>query len=232
MRIQGKFGALLRFTALVGFCLFAGCGCGTAVKDFRIIRGQFGNQIRETAGSSVWICPGESVTMGWTTENADTALIDNGVGPVPAAAGTVTVTPTAETHYKIQAKKGDCEDSKTVDFYVVGANSSLSATATRLPGNPPYVWEAKLLPQFYSPNIVASTGWLMSPATQGGWVAKETDVNGGLHNLPLGLDALHPAAFGGPTPVAGTWDIAPINQNEVGTEPPSAAQFGLGIKCK
>ncbi|MBI4930607.1 MAG: hypothetical protein HY841_07585 [Bacteroidetes bacterium] len=47
---------------------------------------------------------GESVTLSWTSENADTITIDNGVGNVtPVAAGSKTVTPTDVFTYNLTA---------------------------------------------------------------------------------------------------------------------------------
>ena len=62
------------------------------------------------------ITAGESATLRWTTEGADSAAIDQGVGSVtPLAAGSVSVSPAATTKYTITATKGKGDDVVNVD---------------------------------------------------------------------------------------------------------------------
>ena len=60
------------------------------------------------------ITAGESTTLSWTTEGADRASIDPGVGAVtPVEGGSVRVLPTATTTYTLTATKGEGDDAVT-----------------------------------------------------------------------------------------------------------------------
>ena len=65
--------------------------------------------------SSTTITQGGSTTLSWTTEGADSASIDQGVGAVtPVASGSRSVSPTATTKYTLTATSGEGEDAVSV----------------------------------------------------------------------------------------------------------------------
>jgi len=53
--------------------------------------------INSFTASSTSITSGESVTLSWSTTNASSASIDNGIGSVAVPSGSVTVTPITTT---------------------------------------------------------------------------------------------------------------------------------------
>ena len=65
--------------------------------------------------SSTTITQGGSTTLSWTTEGADSASIDQGVGAVtPVAAGSVSVSPTETKKYTLTATSGEGDDAVSV----------------------------------------------------------------------------------------------------------------------
>ena len=73
-------------------------------------------QIESFSTSSQNIKPGENATLSWSISNADSANIDQEVGPVNAAAGSINVTPSETTTYTLSATNacGTVQDSVTV----------------------------------------------------------------------------------------------------------------------
>lgn len=67
------------------------------------------------SASPASIPSGSSSTLTWSTQNADTVTIDNGIGNVAAPSGTLAVSPTATTTYTATA---------------TGAGGTVTATAT------------------------------------------------------------------------------------------------------
>ena len=64
---------------------------------------------------STTITQGGSTTLSWTTEGADSASIDQGVGSVtPVSGGSVSVSPTATTTYTLTATSGEGDDAVSV----------------------------------------------------------------------------------------------------------------------
>ena len=75
--------------------------------------------------SPLSITRGASTTLSWTTEGADSASIDQGVGAVtPVDAGSVSVSPSSTTTYTITATKGEGDDA-------VSASASVEVTVTQ-----------------------------------------------------------------------------------------------------
>ena len=71
------------------------------------------------------ITSGGSATLRWTSEGADRAEIDQGVGSVtPLAGGSVSVTPSATTTYTLTATSGEGEDA-------VSASASVEVSVTQ-----------------------------------------------------------------------------------------------------
>ncbi len=60
-------------------------------------------QIDSFSSSTQTIAPGETVTLNWTISNADSAAIDQGIGSVDAASGSIDVTPNQTTTYTLSA---------------------------------------------------------------------------------------------------------------------------------
>ena len=59
--------------------------------------------INTYSGPSVPIAPGETATLTWSISSADSATIDQGVGSVDAASGSIDVTPNQTTTYTLSA---------------------------------------------------------------------------------------------------------------------------------
>lgn len=225
-RLPGQY-FLVPALALLG----VSCNCQATVKEFRVIRAEAQNQIRDMGSYIAFICPGESVALGWVVDGADKASIDNGVGPVPVpAGGPLVVSPTQDTHYTLTCEKGDCHDSKSVDVYVVTKGKTLSATASLI-HRVPFVWEAQLLPQFYSPNILVTSARMLAPATQGAWKGNKTDVGGAQHAFDLPQAGQTAAPVLPNFSIPGGYDISPVLQTEVSDAPPGSASFELGLEC-
>ncbi|MDJ0839491.1 MAG: hypothetical protein QNK37_23425 [Acidobacteriota bacterium] len=65
------------------------------------------------------IIDGDSTTLSWQTAEADTVMIEPGIGPV-AASGSVDVSPSADTTYTITASSDQGSDSAEVSVDVFG----------------------------------------------------------------------------------------------------------------
>ncbi len=65
------------------------------------------------------ITRGDSSTLNWQVDNADTVEIDNGVGSVDPVTGTVTVKPTETTVYHLTAKNASTELTQAVQVTVL-----------------------------------------------------------------------------------------------------------------
>lgn len=76
------------------------------------------------------IAAGQSATLSWNSSNATTLSIDQGIGPVTAPSGSMTVTPAATTIYTITATNGTA--TATAQATV---NAPLSVTLTATPEN-------------------------------------------------------------------------------------------------
>ena len=101
-----------------------------------------------TAAAST-IVRGQSATLNWTTANAQSATIDNGVGAVtPVASGSTTVTPTATTTYTLTA---------TGAAGTTAATASVTVTVTQ--------WRASLTGQVARMDV--TTGALVNAPTLG-----------------------------------------------------------------
>lgn len=86
----------------------------------------------------VTVTSGASSKLSWTTSNATSASIDNGVGAVSTAGGSATVTPSVTTTYTLSVANsaGDAV-SKTAKVTVVGspAGTFMAGTGTITSGN-------------------------------------------------------------------------------------------------
>src|ERR1044071_693911 len=114
--------SLLRIRALAAVVAFglvliaAGCGGGSST----VAAGR-GEPITATlTASPATINAGQSATLTWTLTNATSAMIDNGVGSVDPAGGSVTVTPTQTTTYTLTAtgaagQQGTAQSTVTVN---------------------------------------------------------------------------------------------------------------------
>ncbi len=82
------------------------------------------------------ITPGNHATLTWTTSNATSVSIDNGIGVV-AASGSTTVSPTATTEYTLTATGNNTVTSvATVTVQAAAPTATLSASpATIIAGN-------------------------------------------------------------------------------------------------
>ncbi len=75
------------------------------------------------AATSTTITAGESTTLAWTTSNATSVSIDNGVGPQPLNGG-ITVSPTSTTTYLLIATGAAGTDSSSVTITVVSGGAA------------------------------------------------------------------------------------------------------------
>lgn len=75
------------------------------------------------------ISTGESATLAWTTTNATTTSIDNGVGPV-GSSGSTTVSPTSTTIYTLTASGVGGSAAKQVTVTVTPPKPQISFTAS------------------------------------------------------------------------------------------------------
>jgi large repetitive protein len=86
------------------------------------------------SASSTTIIQGQSTTLSWTTTNATSASIDNGVGTVsPVAGGSISVSPNATTTYTLTANGAGGQSTSSVTITVnppPSPTSSLSANPT------------------------------------------------------------------------------------------------------
>jgi phospholipase C len=133
-----------RVLLVVSFVLFlvvlalTGCGSGSSGGN----NGGGGSTPTVTlTASQTSITAGQSVTLTWTSNNATTVSIDNGVGTVTAN-GSGTVTPTATTTYTITAtnSKGSTTANVlvTVNPIAQPATVTIAATPTIVAATQPF----------------------------------------------------------------------------------------------
>ena len=87
------------------------------------------------AASPTTIMEGQTATLSWTTTNATSASIDNGVGAVqPVSAGSVTVTPSTTTTYTLTAtgSGGTATAQATITVQVGPPTATLTASPTSI----------------------------------------------------------------------------------------------------
>jgi hypothetical protein len=101
------------------------------------------------SASPATIVNGGSSTLNWTTTNAATASIDNGVGTVPVN-GSVSVSPTATTTYNITATGAGGSASVSVKVTVEAAPPTITSSAT---------------PEFIPPGGSSTLAWTTTNAT-------------------------------------------------------------------
>jgi phospholipase C len=95
-----KMRVLPGLTAIGLVLIAAGCGGGSS----NVPAGSGDSPVMATlTASPSQITVGQTATLSWTTTNATSAQIDNGVGTVQTGSGSVTVTPTQTTTYTITA---------------------------------------------------------------------------------------------------------------------------------
>src|SRR5579862_2969677 len=81
------------------------------------------------AANPASIFPGQSVSLTWTSANAGSAMIDNGIG-ASQPSGSITVTPTATTTYTITASGPGGSATSSVTVTVTTAAPTVSITAS------------------------------------------------------------------------------------------------------
>lgn len=107
--------------------------------------------VTEFAGQPQAVQRGGSVTLRWSTQNATSVDIDNGVGTTLAANGTVQVTPADTTTYTLTAR---------------GANGTATAQVTvTVTAPPPEVLSFTAAPVSITAGQTASLSWQTSDAT-------------------------------------------------------------------
>jgi len=83
-----------------------------------------------TAGSSS-ITSGDSTTLSWVVQYADTVTIDQGIGSVNASSGATTISPTTNTTYTLTATNGagSVTTSQTVNVGSAAPSPTMTITA-------------------------------------------------------------------------------------------------------
>jgi phospholipase C len=82
------------------------------------------------AATPARVGPGQSTTLSWTSTNAASVSIDQGVSPISGASGSVTVSPSATTIYTITATNGTSTATATATV-----TAPLGVTMTANPVN-------------------------------------------------------------------------------------------------
>ena len=122
----------LSFTVLAVSLVLVFSACG-------IWQGTVKSVTATLTGSPTTVAAGQSATLSWTTANATSAQIDNGVGTVtPVAAGSITVTPAQTTTYTITATGFDAAKGTATATVTVAPPLAVAMTAsptTILAGN-------------------------------------------------------------------------------------------------
>ena len=115
-------------TATTTYTITASGPGGTAVSSLTIVVTYPEPTVQLTATPDT-ILAGESAVLGWTTTNADSITIDNGIGPVDAS-GTLDVSPTATTTYTITASGIGGTAVSSVTIIVTNPEPTVQLTAT------------------------------------------------------------------------------------------------------
>jgi phospholipase C len=113
-------------------------GCGTAKGSSSSGGGNNGGGSGSAptvtlVASQTTITAGQTVTLTWTSSNATALSIDNNVGPVTGANGSINVTPTANVTYTITASNGSKSATATAAVTVNPAPQPATATITVSP---------------------------------------------------------------------------------------------------
>ena len=196
-------------------------GCETSIKAYGTVIGEPSQDIHTT-----YICPGENVTLWWSSsEDVTSVTIVPDVGVVPAN-GHIVVSPATTTTYRITAS-GECESHTDVTVYVIIGEEVINVSA-------PYsderrTFHMRWLNQFTSPNIrvsqirsVCASGCYMHPvqlipyegydACNGTicnmyWFGSKTEWDGTISGFSVNRVLLPLAAH--PLPLVGDWDFLP-----------------------
>jgi len=234
MRLDlAKRDRLSRILCQLSLSLFVTACCKTRADVVAVIGN--GSPLGERVpGHLIWVCPGKEVTLGWGVSADVKSAVINTIGSVSIPTGTRVVVPTASTTYTIQAK-GDCDASGSADINIVEPNktnsASLGTLQVGLPSSPGGVlWEAKALPQFWDPDIIVTSVALSAPTTISGWRVYKTDLDGAVHDFAITNLAHSPPPP--PMPVAGTWQLVPLNGMEVDPRALPMPSMVLTLKCK
>ncbi len=116
--------------ACVWIGLLSGCGSSNATPPANSAAAP----VASLTATPASVTAGSSVTLAWTTTNASTVSINNGVGTV-AASGSMTVSPSATTQYTLTAtgSGGTVTSATTVTVQAAAApTATLSASPTTI----------------------------------------------------------------------------------------------------
>ena len=182
---------------------------------------------RYNCPAEVWICPGEKAILYYRVSgDVTSAQITPDVGGISLWEGQVTVSPTADTKYKLIAQ-GACERTRSVDVRVLwaGRTRQLSATPNKETG----VWAVEVSSQTTSSSILVTSIRTIScgfgAANYPLWDCKKTDPDGYVRHFPVTNVATSPALM----PLVGLWQFVP----KTGTYIPTAnACFEVTLKCR
>ncbi len=126
-------------TAIVFASLVLLAACGGGSTSVGAGSGNAGPVMATLTASPGTINSGQTSTLTWTTTNATSAMIDNGVGSVMIGSGSQTVTPTQTTSYTITATGANGQQATaqtTVTVNAVAIADEHSARHLHAPGEP------------------------------------------------------------------------------------------------
>jgi hypothetical protein len=223
------------------FQFYCGGGKGSCDTEVHLmIEGLYDPKARE---STVYICPGEKITLVWqSSQDVTSANISPDIGNVNPR-GTKDVYPTETTTYKIVAT-GDCKRDSSVKVVVIKEGTTLDIMAS--PGYKTDYWDYNMSVNSCSRNIVVTSiepicgvncayfpAWNLWCLNCGNylchaqWALLKEDPDGHLRSISIVLVRINVPDV----PLAGNWRFFAI-----GTEPPIALASGYGyfrlwLKC-
>lgn len=198
------------------------------------------NTNKPAPGKSAFICPGESVGIAWTTQNAQSASIDPDFGQV-ALEGLETVTPASNTIYRLKTSGGSCLDDedavfvhviKDGDTYDIQLNRPPKDKDTGMPVN--LIWNTAIEEAFVSQNIFVTKAELVSlpqSCNWDKWSYRKTDTDGTVQPQ-FQINFPNTTTLAAPFKAPGNYDGTPV-------EVPAAVAIAecdvltrLTLKCK
>jgi hypothetical protein len=153
--VQAVASASVSPTQTTTYVLTASNSVNTATASVTIVvgAGNSGTKVLFCYASPMNIMAGESSTINYSTQNADTVTITPGIGPVPKS-GAVTVSPTQTTAYTVTATGGGGT-----------ATDTCGVTVTVGPGALPRIIQFSAIPGTINSGQSSTLLWLVENAT-------------------------------------------------------------------
>jgi len=204
--------------------------CCDTKANIGVVRGKT-ISARELPGSLVVICPGEEVTLGWMTKEANSATVTD-LGSVSTPTGSQIITPNESKDYQLKAKGDDCDASATANVIVVKAGShfAFSFMAAGTAREATLHWEANLPELFYSPKVLVTSVRINAPPTLKGWSVQKVDLNGTVHQFQVGPQFSTPTSQ--PFQLPGVWKMVPVDPGELNPNAlPNLVELEVTLDC-